>query len=48
VIGVEGGLVVACGEGALRLVRVQPEGGKAMEASAFLCGRPMQVGDRIG
>ncbi len=48
VIGVEGGVVVACGEGALRLIRVQPEGGKAMDASAFLCGRAMQVGDRMG
>lgn len=48
VIGVDDGLVVACGEGALRLVRVQPEGGKAMEATAFLCGRPMRVGDRLG
>ncbi len=48
VIGVEDGLVVACGEGALRLVRVQPEGGKAMAASAFLCGRPGRGPDRVG
>lgn len=48
VIDVQDGLLVACGEGALRLVRVQTEGGKAMEATAFLCGRPMRVGDRLG
>jgi methionyl-tRNA formyltransferase len=48
VIGVDGEPVIACGEGALRLVRVQPEGGKAMAAAAFLCGRAMQVGERLG
>lgn len=47
VIDVDGGLVVACGEGALRLVRVQPEGGKAMTVSAFLCGRAIKVGERM-
>jgi len=47
VIGVDGGLVVACGEGALRLVRVQPEGGKAMDGAAFLCGHAIKVGERL-
>jgi len=41
------GPLVACGEGALRLIRVQPEGGKAMDATAFLCGRPLRAGDRF-
>lgn len=32
------GLVVACGEGALRLTEVQPEGGRRMTAEQFLSG----------
>lgn len=32
------GLVVACGEGALRLTEVQPEGGRRMSAEQFLAG----------
>ena len=32
------GLVVACGDGALRLTEVQPEGGKRMTAEQFLAG----------
>ena len=32
------GLVVACGEGALRLTEVQPEGGRRMTAEQFLAG----------
>jgi len=47
VIGVDDGLVVACGEGALRLTRVQPEGGRVMDAAAFLRGRAMKVGARL-
>ncbi len=42
-----GGLLVACSEGALRLLRVQPEGGCVMDATAFLCGRAVKVGDRF-
>lgn len=45
VIGVDNGLVVACGEGALRLTRVQPEGGRVMDAAAFLRGRAMRIGE---
>jgi methionyl-tRNA formyltransferase len=40
-------LLVACGEGALRLARVQPAGGKAMDAAAFLRGRPVPAGTRL-
>lgn len=32
------GLVVACGDGALRLTEVQPEGGRRMTAAQFLAG----------
>jgi len=34
-------LLVACGQGALRLVRVQPAGKGAMDATAFLNGHPV-------
>lgn len=48
VIGTDGGgPLVACGEGALRLWRVQPEGGRVMEGAAFLCGRPLRTGSRF-
>ena len=35
------GLVVACGEGALRLVEVQLEGSRRVPAAAFLAGHPV-------
>lgn len=38
------GLVVACGDGFLRLVRIQGEGKKAMEDIEFLRGNPIPVG----
>ncbi|SFQ18118.1 methionyl-tRNA formyltransferase [Caldicoprobacter faecalis] len=38
------GLVVACGEGFLRLVRIQGEGKKVMEDVEFLRGNPIPVG----
>jgi len=41
------GIVVACGQGALRLVQVQPEGGKAMAAWAYAQGRRIAKGDRL-
>lgn len=47
VLNLDGGPLVACAEGALRLLRVQPEGGKVMDGGAFLCGRPMRAGDRF-
>ena len=37
-------LLVACGAGALRLTRVQRAGGAAMEADAFLRGKPVPAG----
>ncbi len=41
------GIVVACGQGALRLDRVQPEGGTAMSAWAYAQGRRIAKGDRL-
>ncbi|MDP6566905.1 MAG: methionyl-tRNA formyltransferase [Alphaproteobacteria bacterium] len=42
------GLLVACGDGALRLVRLQRAGKAAMSAEAFLRGNPVAPGDRLG
>jgi methionyl-tRNA formyltransferase len=44
----EEGLLVGCGEGALRLLEVQREGGKRMPAREFLAGNPLNPGDRLG
>ncbi len=41
----DGGLVVACGEGAVRLLVLQRAGGGAVEAAAFLRGRPVAAGE---
>lgn len=40
--------LVACGKGALRLVIVQPAGKKAMDMDAWLRGKPMPAGTRLG
>lgn len=42
------GLVVACGEGSLRLVRVQRAGGKAMTADEFVRGASLPIGAKLG
>ncbi|MHB1076210.1 methionyl-tRNA formyltransferase [Thiobacillus sp.] len=42
------GLVVACGGGALALREIQPAGSKRMSAAAFLAGRPLPPGARLG
>jgi methionyl-tRNA formyltransferase len=41
-------LTVACGAGALRLIRLQRAGRAAMEAGEFLRGWPLGAGARIG
>ncbi|MBN8891934.1 MAG: methionyl-tRNA formyltransferase [Rhodospirillales bacterium 70-18] len=41
-------LLVACGAGALRLLRVQAPGRAAMDAAAFLRGRAVPAGTRLG
>ncbi len=41
-------LTVACGAGALRLLRIQKAGKAAMDAAAFLRGNPVPAGTRLG
>ena len=41
-------LIVACGSGTLALQVVQPAGSKRMSAAAFLAGRPLPPGIRLG
>jgi methionyl-tRNA formyltransferase len=41
-------LTIACGEGALKLITVQPAGKGAMDAAAFLNGRPVRKGEVLG
>ena len=43
----ENGIVVACGENALRLLEVQKAGGRRMQAAQFLMGNPYPVGARL-
>lgn len=40
-------LLVATGEGALRLVEIQPQGKKRMPARAFLNGAPLPKGEQL-
>ena len=42
-----GGIVVACGTGALRIVELQRAGGKRLAADAFLRGCPIPAGERL-
>jgi len=41
-------LLVACGEGAVRLLRVQREGRGAQDAEGFLRGQPVAAGTMLG
>jgi len=41
------GIVVACGEGALRLTEVQKAGGKRLPVGQFLAGTPVRPGSRL-
>jgi methionyl-tRNA formyltransferase len=41
-------LTVACGDGALELRRVKPEGRGVMDAAAYLSGHALEAGDRFG
>ena len=47
-ISVENGLVAGCGEGALELLEVQPEGKKRMPAADFVRGYRPQNGETFG
>ncbi len=40
--------IVACGEGSLEVLELQPEGKKRMSSSAFLAGRNLEIGDKLG
>ncbi|HTA31762.1 MAG TPA: methionyl-tRNA formyltransferase, partial [Candidatus Cybelea sp.] len=42
------GLIIACGEQALRLEEVQREGGRRLDAPAFLAGHDLPVGSKLG
>ena len=42
------GVVVACGEEALRILALQREGGRRLKAQEFLAGHPLQPGLRLG
>jgi len=42
------GLLVACGEGAVRIAEVHPAGKKRIAAAQWARGRGVQVGDRFG
>ncbi len=41
------GPVVACGQGAVRLLELQRAGGKRLPAAVFLQSRPLKVGERL-
>lgn len=43
----KGGLVVACGKGALRILELQPDGGKRMAVADYLRGHPVQEGEAL-
>jgi len=41
-------LAVACGQGALRIERMQRQGKQPMAAAEFLRGQALRPGDRLG
>ena len=42
------GIIVGCGEGALRITRLQKEGAKRLSAAQFLAGTPLPPGTQLG
>ncbi len=48
VSGAKEGLVVRCGEGALEILEMQAPGGKRMAAKAYLMGKRIETGTRLG
>ena len=42
------GIVIACGEGALRVTQLQREGGRRINAAEFLAGHPLPSGMKLG
>ncbi len=45
VLAADKSLVIACAKGAVEILSLQEEGGKAMDAKAYLLGRKLKVGD---
>jgi len=43
-----GELLVGCGEGALRILEVQREGGRRMSTAEYLAGHPIREGEYLG
>jgi methionyl-tRNA formyltransferase len=41
------GIVVACGQNALRILELQREGGRRMSATEFLAGHPLKAGEKF-
>ncbi|MDG1357563.1 MAG: methionyl-tRNA formyltransferase, partial [Akkermansiaceae bacterium] len=41
-------LTVACGEGALLVKSLQPDGSRRMSSADFLMGKPISIGDQLG
>jgi len=41
------GIVVACGQNALRILELQREGGRRMSAAEFLAGHPLKAGEKF-
>jgi len=41
------GIVVGCGSGALKILALQREGGRRMNAADFLAGHPLRVGEKL-
>ncbi len=48
ILALEEGLLVACGDGAVRIARVQPEGRRWVAASEFVNGQRVRVGEVLG
>lgn len=46
--GAKVGLIVRCGEGALEILELQAPGGKRMAAKAYLAGKKIDIGTRLG
>lgn len=44
----EGGMMVACGDGAVRVAQVTPAGKKRLDAGEWFRGRGVAIGDRLG
>jgi len=41
-------VVVACGQDALRILELQPESGRRMNAAEFLAGHALKAGEKLG